>query len=68
MLQYQAISLNISVQFPIPITKSQKKLDDEEEKKNGFDPNAINLKLASLVRMVHGSFESKPKICDDFNE
>jgi hypothetical protein len=43
-------------------------IDDEEEKKNGFDPNAINLKLPQLVRMVHGSFEPKPKICDDFNE
>ena len=67
MAQYKAVSFNISFSFPIPIVK-KKMIDDEEEKKNGFDPNAINLKLAQLVRMVHGSFESKPKICDDFNE
>ena len=41
--------------------------DDEEEKK-GYDPNAINLKLATLVRMIHGSLESKPKLIDDFYE
>lgn len=53
----------------MPINKlNNTMLDDEEEKKNGFDPNAINLKLGSLIKMVYGSFESKPKICDDFNE
>ena len=67
MAQYKAVSFNISFSFPIPIVK-KKMIDDEEEKKNGFDPNAINLKLAQLVKMVHGSFEPKPKICDDFNE
>ena len=67
MAQYQAVSFCVSlqIQFPIKIVKKEKVLDDE---KNGFDPNAINLKLSHLVKMVHGSFEPKPKICDDFNE
>ena len=42
--------------------------DDEQDKKQGFDPNAIVAKLPELVRMVHGSLESKPKLIDDFNE
>lgn len=67
MSQYQAVSFCQSFQFPIQIVK-KKVIDEEEEKKNGFDPNAINLKLPQLVRMVHGSFEPKSKICDDFNE
>lgn len=69
MKQYKAISLNLSFSFPIPVNRpTLNMLEDEEEKKNGFDPNAINLKLGSLIRMVYGSFEPKPKICDDFNE
>ena len=46
----------------------QLKSNDDEEKKLGLDPNAINLKLAELVRFVHGSLESKQKLIDDFNE
>lgn len=68
MAQYKAVTFSLKAKFPIQVIKSQALIDEEEEKKNGFDPNAINLKLSSLVRMVHGSFESKPKICDDFNE
>lgn len=58
-------------QFPIELHKSkllQLKNDENEEKKLGFDPNAINLKLPELVRFVHGSLESKQKLIDDFNE
>lgn len=59
----------VSFEHFFPITKKKKQDDDfEEEKKLGFDPNAINLKLPELVRMVHGSFEPKHKISDDFNE
>lgn len=41
---------------------------NEEDKKQGFDPNAILEKLDALVLMVHGSFEAKPKLIDDFVE
>ena len=47
--------------------KSKALINEKEKKKNGFNPNSINFKLISLVRMVHGSFESKSKICDAFN-
>ena len=54
-------------QFPILLLK-RPKYDESEDKKQGFDPNAIMFKLPELVRMVHGSLESKPKLIDDFNE
>ena len=43
-------------------------LDLDEEKKMGYDPNAINQYLPDLVRLVYGSFEPKHKILDEFNE
>lgn len=55
--------------FPLEPKKIKVNIDYEaEDKKSGFDPNAINLKLVELVRMVHGSFDSKPKLIDDFHE
>ena len=66
MKSYQAFAFGM--EFPIRKQKKAHSDDDEEEKKSGLDPNAINAKLSELVRMVHGSFEPKPKICDDFNE
>ena len=54
---------------PLEPKKIKVNIDYEaEDKKSGFDPNAINLKLVELVRMVHGSFDSKPKLIDDFHE
>ena len=38
------------------------------DEKPCFDLNTNLQKLEALVRMVHGSLESKPKIIDDFNE
>lgn len=55
--------------FPLEPKKVKTNIDYEaEDKKSGFDPNAINLKLVELVKMVHGSFDSKPKLIDDFHE
>jgi hypothetical protein len=34
---------------------------------NKQNPNSINLKLIELVRLMHGSFESKQKLIDEFN-
>jgi hypothetical protein len=66
MEEFKAISFESG--FPIMKKKKQDDHDLEEENKLGFDPNAINQHLAELVRMVHGSFEPKHKISDDFNE
>lgn len=55
--------------FPLELKKIKQNIDyDAEDKKSGYDPNAINLKLVQLVKMVHGSFDSKPKLIDDFHE
>ena len=54
--------------FPIIKKKNKEDLDLDEEKKMGYDPNAINQYLPDLVRLVHGSFEPKHKILDEFNE
>jgi len=42
--------------------------DDDEDKKMGIDPNAIDSKLAELVRHAHGSLEPKTRIIEEFNE
>lgn len=64
MEEFKAVSFELS----FPILKKKKSVDpDDDEKKLGFDPNAINLVLPQLVRMVHGSFEPKHKISEDFN-
>ena len=68
--QYMAQSFVKDNNFPLQLLKCKihKQYDDAEEKKAGFDPNAINLKLVELVRMVHGNTDAKHKIIDDFNE
>ena len=60
-----------STNFPIDKAKTKKWTlgeGDNEDIKKGYDPNAINLKLPQLVRMVHGSIKSKQKLIDYFNE
>jgi hypothetical protein len=55
--------------FPIEVKANKNKEDlENEDKSSGFDPNAINLKMGDLVKLVHGSFDSKSKLIDDFNE
>lgn len=69
---YRAVSFPKTRVFPIKI----KGYDDNEnngiDDKNGnsankFNPKAINVKLIELVKMMHGSFQSKQKIIEDFN-
>lgn len=74
MAQYKAVSLiNCTIAddeiaaFPLDIAKLKEKSHAEDEKPS-FDLNQNQEKLIALVRMVHGSLESKPKIIDDFNE
>lgn len=73
MEQYQAVEFASTScsEFPIDIGKIKllkQTNSNEEDKKQGFDPNAILEKLDALVLMVHGSFEAKPKLIDDFVE
>ena len=41
-------------------------LDDKGNSANKFNPKAINLWLNELIKLMHGSFESKQKIIEDF--
>lgn len=41
---------------------------EAEDKKSGYDPNAIMLRLVDLIKLTHGSIESKAKLIDDFHE
>lgn len=66
MEEFKAVSFERA--FPIVKKKIKEDLDLDEEKKMGYDPNAINQHLPELVRLVHGSFEPKHKISDEFNE
>jgi len=55
--------------FPIRI-KNQDEDEMEYDKMNSANkqnPNAINLKIIELVKIMHGSFESKQKIIEEFN-
>ena len=61
-------SINFPLNFEVLKKRSSTDMNDDEEKKQGYDPNAINLKLKELVLMVHGNLESKPKLIDDFND
>ena len=74
MAQFKAVSLincatadDDIADFPLDIAKLKEKSQAEDEKPS-FDLNQNQEKLIALVRMVHGSLESKPKIIDDFNE
>lgn len=68
--EYTAVTFLLN-EFPISLEQSKMqnlKNNENEEKKLGFDQNAVNLKLNELVRMVHGSLESKVRIIEEFNE
>ena len=65
---YKIFATRSYISFPIIIkAKEFDGKSEEEEKKEKYDPNAINLKLKELISMLHGSYESKEKIIDDFN-
>lgn len=68
--EYEAVCM-ISGDFPVSQQKcklQQYSNDDNEDKKLGLDPNAIESRLAELVRFAHGSLESKVRIIEEFNE
>ena len=76
-IQFQVVSFVRRIQgaelkyscFPIDVKGNKNKEElENEDKSSGFDPNAINLKLSELVKLFHGSFDSKSKLIDDFNE
>ena len=79
MNEYEAVNFVSDCQmgkankiFPLDLTKTKITKSfgegDIDDQKKGYDANAINLKLPQLVRLVHGSIESKQKLIDDFNE
>lgn len=49
------------------LTGSCDPFNPENNEKGGFDPNAILKKLREFVLFIHGSFELKQKLIDDFN-
>ena len=67
MEEFTAVSFIDNNKFPVSTKSAKCQFDENEEKKLGFDPNAINSKLTELVNLVHGSLESKSKIVDEFN-
>ncbi len=69
MRDFKAVSFPKTRVFPIKIKDSGDDIggDDKNNSGNKQNPKAINLRLSELVRMMHGSFESKQKIIEDFN-
>lgn len=43
-------------------------MPDEEDAEGKLDPNAINVLLPKLIRLVHGSLDSKTKLIEEFLE
>ena len=67
---YKAMSFPKSRGFPIKMKgydDGDLNGEDKGNSANKYNPKAINMKLVELVRMMHGSFESKQKIIEDFN-
>lgn len=61
---YRAVVFPRTRVFPIKIKGYEENENAGQDDKNGnsankFNPKAINLKLIELVRMMHGSFQSK---------
>ena len=53
--------------FPIRVKPKDYAEEEKLETVKAATVNPINTKLVELVKMMHGSFESKQKIIDDFN-
>ena len=65
--KFRAKNLLTEMDFPLnPKWKEKEPEIDPNEDKN--DPNAINEKLAQLIRHVHGSLDPKAKLIEDFLE
>lgn len=68
---YKAVSFNKEKKFPILVSTKEEMSEGENKLQNSSSkqsPNAINLRLPELVKMMHGSFESKSKIFEDFHQ
>lgn len=68
---FKAVAFTRSKQFPIKVKSEEVNEnlgDDKQNSANKQNPNAINMKLVELIRLMHGSFESKTKIIDEFNQ
>ena len=71
MESYKAVSFPKNRKFPLKLKENDEAEIGQEDKQNSANkqnPNAINLKLVELVKLMHGSFDSKPKLIDEFNQ
>ena len=67
MEQFRVFNAKPYLKFPLVISLGGfDAKSEEEDRKERMDPNAINSKLKEFVLMVHGSYESKSKIIEDF--
>ena len=66
--EFRAVSFPKDRHFPIRLKPLE---PNEEEKQNGASKgssvNPLTSRLAELIKIMHGSFESKQKILEDFN-
>ena len=66
--EFMAVSLPKVRNFPLRLKPLIDSNEEENKAAKGTNnSNLINTKLVDLVKMMHGSFESKQKIIDDFN-
>lgn len=61
--EFKAVSFPKERTFPLRLKPIVDPVEEENKAAKGFNNN----KLIDLVKMMHGSFESKQKIIDDFN-
>ena len=66
---FKAIVLLKEKAFPLRLKDEEEEIGDGEKAGQGqkLNPKAIKNKITELIQMVHGSFESKQKIVEDFN-
>jgi hypothetical protein len=65
---YRIFAAKPSIKFPFDISaKEFDEKSDEDDKKERADPNAINEKIKQFIMMVHGSYESRSKLIEDFS-
>lgn len=66
--EFKAISFPKTRLFPIKLKEIDIIEDKLQASGNKQNPNLINNKIVDLIRIMHGSFESKQKIVEDFNQ
>ena len=70
MVSYFQAFKAVAFPYRFPLRVKEDNLGEGEKLQNSSskqNPKSINLKLADLVRQMHGSFESKPKLIEEFN-